>query len=204
MKDITFHYRPLVYKLHGVFLKTRQVTKLPVVWGLFKELVPEQMCFVYNNEYEKKSEEKAEEKAKADSDTEIDYLDPVRNRKAFEVVLRNQTFGIVRLLALDQLDEVGQRLAEFANTDTTDWPIPKLEDALTDYFEEYDRIRMDADARNLKWFQINDASHDKWTVRQTLLDPDENGEWALFFEVDIPMSKKESRPVIKLLQIQNH
>ncbi|MDC0325197.1 DUF3516 domain-containing protein [bacterium] len=153
--------------------------------------------------FQKKTEEKADEKEKSSTEAKVDYLDPVRNRRAFEVVLRNQTFGIVRLLAMDHLDEVGQRLAEFANTETTDWSIPRLEDALTDFFKEYDRIRMDADARNPKWLQIDDSSQDKWTVRQTLLDPEENAEWALCFEVDIPMSKKESRPVIKMLEIQH-
>lgn len=131
------------------------------------------------------------------------YLDPIRNRKAFEVVLRNQIFSIVRLLAMNQLDEAGQRLAEFADSETIEWPTPRLEDALVSYFEKYDQIRLDADARNPQWTHINDDSQDSWKVRQTLLDPEDHAEWALSIEIDVPASRKESRPVMKLIEFLN-
>ena len=153
--------------------------------------------------FAKKKETATDTKDNSSSNVEETYLDPVRNRKAFEVVLRNQVFSIVRLLALDQLDETGQRLAEFSNQEKIEWPTPRLEDALAAYFEEYDQIRLDADARSSKWIQISDISQEIWKVRQTLLDPNDNAEWALCFEVDIPKSKKESRPIIRLIEFQH-
>jgi len=153
--------------------------------------------------FAKKKETATDTKDNSSSNVEETYLDPVRNRKAFEVVLRNQVFSIVRLLALDQLDETGQRLAEFSNQEKIEWPTPRLEDALAAYFEEYDQIRLDADARSSKWIQISDISQEIWKVRQTLLDPNDNAEWALCFEVDIPKSKKESRPIMRLIEFQH-
>ena len=153
--------------------------------------------------FAKKKETATDTKDNSSSNVEETYLDPVRNRKAFEVVLRNQVFSIVRLLALDQLDETGQRLAEFSNQEKIEWPTPRLEDALAAYFEEYDQIRLDADARSSKWIQISDISQEIWKVRQILLDPNDNAEWALCFEVDIPKSKKESRPIIRLIEFQH-
>ena len=153
--------------------------------------------------FAKKKETATDIKDNSSSNVEETYLDPVRNRKAFEVVLRNQVFSIVRLLALDQLDETGQRLAEFSNHEKIEWPTPRLEDALAAYFEEYDQIRLDADARSSKWIQISDISQEIWKVRQTLLDPNDNAEWALCFEVDIPKSKKESRPIMRLIEFQH-
>ncbi|MDA7627969.1 DUF3516 domain-containing protein [Verrucomicrobia bacterium] len=153
--------------------------------------------------FAKKKETATDTKDNSSSNVEETYLDPVRNRKAFEVVLRNQVFSIVRLLALDQLDETGQRLAEFSNHEKIEWPTPRLEDALAAYFEEYDQIRLDADARSPKWTQIGDISQEVWKVRQTLLDPNDNAEWALCFEVDIPKSKKESRPIMRLIEFQH-
>ena len=146
---------------------------------------------------------KGEQSPGSSSDTEEMYLDPIRNRKAFEVVLRNQIFSIVRLLAMNQLDEAGQRLAEFADSETIEWPTPRLEDALVSYFEKYDQIRLDADARNPQWTHINDDSQDSWKVRQTLLDPEDHAEWALSIEIDVPASRKESRPVMKLIEFLN-
>ncbi|MDA7665107.1 DUF3516 domain-containing protein [bacterium] len=153
--------------------------------------------------FAKKKETATDTKDNSSSNVEETYLDPVRNRKAFEVVLRNQVFSIVRLLALDQLDETGQRLAEFSNQEKIEWPTPRLEDALAAYFEGYDQIRLDADARSSKWIQISDISQEIWKVRQTLLDPNDNAEWALCFEVDIPKSKKESRPIMRLIEFQH-
>ena len=153
--------------------------------------------------FAKKKETATDTKDNSSSNVEETYLDPVCNRKAFEVVLRNQVFSIVRLLALDQLDETGQRLAEFSNQEKIEWPTPRLEDALAAYFEEYDQIRLDADARSSKWIQISDISQEIWKVRQTLLDPNDNAEWALCFEVDIPKSKKESRPIMRLIEFQH-
>jgi len=153
--------------------------------------------------FAKKKETATDTKDNSSSNVEETYLDPVRNRKAFEVVLRNQVFSIVRLLALDQLDETGQRLAEFSNQEKIEWPTPRLEDALAAYFEEYDQIRLDADARSSKWIQISVISQEIWKVRQTLLDPNDNAEWALCFEVDIPKSKKESRPIMRLIEFQH-
>ena len=154
-------------------------------------------------EKEEDMADEAKQNPQSNTEAEENYLDPTRNRKAFEVVLRNQIFSIVRLLAMDQLDEAGQRLAEFANKETIEWPTPRLEDALASYFEEYDQIRLDADSRNPKWTQINDDSQDTWKVRQTLLDPEDNAEWALSFEIDIPASRKESRPVMLLVELQH-
>jgi len=146
---------------------------------------------------------KNEQTPGSSSDTEGIHLDPIRNRKAFEVVLRNQIFSIVRLLAMNQLDEAGQRLAEFADSETVEWPTPRLEDALVSYFEEHDQIRLDADSRNPKWTHISDDSLDTWKVRQTLLDPENHADWALNFEIDITASKKESRPVMRLVELEH-
>jgi superfamily II RNA helicase len=160
------------------------------------EKMRDPQAFAKKKEIETDTKENSEANAQADEN----YLDPIRNRKAFEVVLRNQVFSIVRLLAMDHLDEAGQRLAEFANQENVEWPSPRLEDTLASYFEEYDQIRLDADARNPKWIQINDESQNTWKVRQTLLDPEDHADWALSFEIDIPTSKKESRPVMRLVE----
>jgi len=151
--------------------------------------------------FSQRQEKEVQEKSKPEE--EVSYLDPIRNRKAFEVVLRNQTFSIVRLLAMGQLEEAAQRLAEFAGQESLEWPVPRLEDAFADYFNNYDRIRMDADARNPKWLRIESETPENWSVLQTILDPEDHAEWALRFEVDINASRKEARPVMRLGGVEN-
>ena len=175
---------------------------------LFLELMIRQTDSSLLDEWEKMRDpqaflEKSQQKQnESPEQPEPDYLDPFRNRKAFEVVLRNQIFSILRLIAMNHLDEAGQRLAEFADQENVDWPFPKLEDALGPYFDEHEYIRMDADARNPKWIQINDKEENLWTVRQTILDPEGHADWSLLFEVHLLESKSKSHPVMKLIEIQ--
>jgi hypothetical protein len=62
---------------------------------------------------------------------------------------------------------------------------------------------MDADARNPKWLRIESETPQKWSVLQTILDPEDHAEWALKFEVDINASRKEARPVMRLGGVEN-
>ena len=176
---------------------------------LFLELMIRQTDSSLLDEWEKMRDPQAfleknkQHPKEEEQQAEPDYLDPVRNRKAFEVVLRNQIFSVLRLIAMNQLDEAGQRLAEFADQEKIDWPAPKLEDVFAPYFEEHEFIRMDADARNPKWLQINDDAKDVWIVRQTILDPEDHADWSLLFEVNLNASKLKSHPVMKLAEIQH-
>ncbi|MDA7618063.1 DUF3516 domain-containing protein [Verrucomicrobia bacterium] len=129
------------------------------------------------------------------------HLDPIKNRKAFMIVLRNQTFAIVRHFAMEQLEAVAERLVDFSNQENQEWSVPRLEDAMGPYFEEYDHIRLDADARDPRWFKVEKETTTHWQVRQTLLDPEEDGAWFLSFEVDLSTSSTVARPVMRMTGI---
>ncbi|MDH4143822.1 MAG: DUF3516 domain-containing protein [Acidimicrobiia bacterium] len=108
--------------------------------------------------------------------------DITTNRRAFRVMVRNQVFSWVRQLARrDHRD-----LPELSGG----WSA-----ALEAYWEQYDEIRVDAEARGAAYFHLDEAP-EAWTVRQTLLDPEGHGDWHLRARVDLVASRAEDRPVI--------
>ena len=48
IKEADWHYRPLVYKLHGEYLKKHEPTTMDKVLKYLGELHPKQLCFMYN------------------------------------------------------------------------------------------------------------------------------------------------------------
>ncbi|MFW0119107.1 DEAD/DEAH box helicase [Rothia sp. P5764] len=116
------------------------------------------------------------------------------NPRAFKVMVRNALFRRVELFA-DERDKIlGQLDGERSGWDSDRWA-----DAMDDYFEEYEDIYTDADARSPGLLTIDDdtAEHPGfWLVRQTFSDPDENHDFGIVARVDLAASDAEGAPVV--------
>ncbi|MFW0181565.1 DEAD/DEAH box helicase [Rothia sp. P5766] len=116
------------------------------------------------------------------------------NPRAFKVMVRNALFRRVELFA-DERDKIlGQLDGERSGWDSDRWA-----DAMDDYFEEYEDIYTDADARSPRLLTIDDdtAEHPGfWLVRQTFSDPDENHDFGIVARVDLAASDAEGAPVV--------
>ena len=70
---------------------------------------------------------------------------------------------------------------------------------MDDYFEEYEDIYTDAEARSPRLIEIDDdtAEHPGvWKVRQIFADPDDNHDFGIVARVDLDASDKEGAPVV--------
>ncbi|MFW0169234.1 DEAD/DEAH box helicase [Rothia sp. P4278] len=116
------------------------------------------------------------------------------NPRAFKVMVRNALFRRVELFA-DERDKIlGQLDGERSGWDSDRWA-----DAMDDYFEEYEDIYTDADARSPRLLTIDDdtAEHPGfWLVRQTFSDPEENHDFGIVARVDLAASDAEGAPVV--------
>lgn len=116
------------------------------------------------------------------------------NPRAFKVMVRNALFRRVELFA-DERDKIlGQLDGERSGWDSDRWA-----DAMDDYFEEYEDIYTDADARSPGLLTIDDdtAEHPGfWLVRQTFSDPEENHDFGIVARVDLAASDAEGAPVV--------
>ncbi|GAA3605365.1 DEAD/DEAH box helicase [Kineosporia mesophila] len=135
-----------------------------------------------------------------------DELDPTRppvptgpppvtaNRRAFMVLVRNAMFRRVELFAKRAWFPLGELDAE-AGWDADEW-----QDAIEDYFDEYDSIGTGPDARGPKMLQIEELSN-KWEVRQILDDPAGDRDWAISADIDLAASNEAGTAVITITDV---
>ncbi len=109
--------------------------------------------------------------------------------RAWRTVVRTAAFGWVELLA--RRDHA--RLAEL-----TGWTAERLATAMAPYWAEHDHVGIDGDARSSSWFQLTEQP-DRWHVRQQLVDPSGDGDWALTAEVDLVAALDAGVPTLTLV-----
>ena len=116
------------------------------------------------------------------------------NTRAFRVLVRNEMFRRVQLLArhdwssLAQLDEGGG------------WTAARFADAMAGYLAEYDAVGTGPDARGPDLFLVEE-SRDSWRVTQRLDDPSGHRDWALTATVDLRASDETGAAVVAVLDI---
>ncbi len=114
-----------------------------------------------------------------------------QQERAFTVMIRNAMFRRVELVARDDLD--GLMALERAAADRTDPPAEVQvtrsvwDQAIEDYYAEHDEVGLDADARGPDLLRI-ERSGRRWSVTQTLADPEGHHDWVIEAEVDLDLS----------------
>ena len=116
------------------------------------------------------------------------------NERVFTAEVRNALFHRVLLAERADYAELG-RLDADSGFDATTW-----EDAIEDFYEEYGDLLTDGKARGKEYISIEPGSQ-TWTVRQTLADPDDNRDWAIDAEVDVPASDEAGDIVLRILAV---
>ncbi len=130
-----------------------------------------------------------------------DVSDITKNRKAFTIQIRNEIFQFVRALSRHDIEMALSILEGFSATNSS-WTTEKIEQILKDYYSsEHSRICTDTRARHPKNTLISQEDSSVWKVQQVLIDPEENNDWGLDFEIPLEDSRRESKPILKLMRI---
>jgi superfamily II RNA helicase len=116
------------------------------------------------------------------------------NDRAFRVMVRNEAFRWVELLARRAYAELVEREA------SGEWRLESVAEAMAPYWAEHAGIDIGPDARSAPRFRL-DTTGRSWRVRQTLLDPEGYGDWTLGATVDLDASDEEGAPVMSLVAI---
>lgn len=114
--------------------------------------------------------------------------DVTTNRRAFFVLVRNELFRRVQLMALQRDDDL-----EALDPDAG-WP-----DALDAYYADHDEVLTGGNARSASLVHINEAPTDAvgtWSVRQTIDDPAGDHDWGIDASVDIAASVEAGFAVV--------
>jgi hypothetical protein len=120
--------------------------------------------------------------------------DITRDRRAFDVLVRNEVFRFVRSVALGHFDRA---LDVLSQPDDDRWDEARLVQAMAPFFAEYDTLRTDQEARSKKNVLIEDTD-EGIRVDQILLDPEDDRAYCARFFVDLAQSREEQRPVLRL------
>jgi superfamily II RNA helicase len=116
------------------------------------------------------------------------------NPRAFRVLVRNAMFRRVTLAALRRYDELGE-------LDGADgWRSRDWEQAIEEYFEEYDEIGTGPDARGPAMLIISEQPRE-WTVRQIFDDPAGDHDWGISATVDLAASDHEGTAVVHVTAV---
>jgi hypothetical protein len=120
-----------------------------------------------------------------------------RNLRAFRVLVRNALFRRVELSALGRYAELGELDAE------SGWDAPAWEEAIEEYFAEYEDLGVGSDARGPALVAIT-TGPSVWTVRQTFDDPAGDRDWGITAEVDLAASDEIGAAVVRILDVGPH
>tara|TARA_B100000809_G_scaffold97829_1_gene96388 strand:- start:1865 stop:4402 length:2538 start_codon:yes stop_codon:yes gene_type:complete len=137
----------------------------------------------------------------AASPTPDDRPDVTAEPRAFRVMVRNEVFRWVQLLARRE----HAALAEVPAVGDQAWAAEAVAEAIAPYWDDFAEIPTDAHARGAGFFVLDDSGGtgaDTWPVTQTIADPDGFHEWVLEGTVDLTASREEGRAVVTLKAIR--
>jgi superfamily II RNA helicase len=120
----------------------------------------------------------------------------LRNRRAFTVLVRNELFRRVQLMALE--DEQG--LMELDGPSS--FGLAQWGDALDAYYEQHDSIGTGPDARSARMLSIEERPEEGvWHVQQILDDPEGDHDWRIFADVDLTASEEEGVAIVRVTRV---
>jgi len=125
-----------------------------------------------------------------------------QHRPALVRHVRNHLLTLVTALARNQ-PETALGLLEPADSAGRPWTPERLQVRLDAYHAAHDRIRLDPEARNQRHTHIPElpGPHDLrgiLPITQTLVDPDDDHDWALHLTLDLVKSNRTRTPVLRL------
>ncbi len=121
------------------------------------------------------------------------------NERAFRVLVRNALFRRVELMALRRWIDLG------AMDGAAGWNADVWQEAIQDYFAEYDTLGTGPDARGPAMLVVDTdpegAESRVWHVRQILDDPEGDRDWAIFATVHLDASDEAGEAVVQITDV---
>ncbi|MEL7207211.1 MAG: DUF3516 domain-containing protein, partial [Actinomycetota bacterium] len=140
-----------------------------------------------------------------DLDTVEEAVDPevdiTTDRAGFRALVRSRVFRWVQFAATGRWEVWSDDLTEIGDHG---WTAARLLEQFDGYFAAYpeeDRgpvIGIDGDARGPDRFAVTEEAGDRWSIEQTLSDPDGDHEWYLGVTVDLAASAEAGEVAARL------
>ncbi|WP_092152132.1 DEAD/DEAH box helicase [Corynebacterium mycetoides] len=123
------------------------------------------------------------------------------NRRAFKVMVRNYFFRLAELFALEKEEQLEDMVA-YLDDDALPGRAPDWPAEMDDYFDAYDDVVIDADARGPEYFRITGDNTRQWSVVQVLKDPEGDNAFQLHGVVDLDASDAAGEVRLSALEMK--
>ncbi|HSJ02901.1 MAG: DUF3516 domain-containing protein, partial [Verrucomicrobium sp.] len=124
--------------------------------------------------------------------------DITRNRREFTALIRTEIFKFLRPLATESYGAAALALGSTSPA----WNADALGATMDPYYEEHDRILLDAEARNGRHTYVEQmAEGQSWRVCQILVDAESLNDWQAEFRVDLTQAREEGKPTLVLVSL---
>ncbi len=124
---------------------------------------------------------------------------PTLTPRAFRARVRAELHELLRALAEGDLEEAVRWLHPDAEEP---WTPGRLRAELAPFLEACREVRFDAEARRAHHTNLKEAGPRRWTLHQTLLDPEGEGFWALEGVIDLSEGEPGDIPLLRLQGIR--
>ena len=156
----------------------------------------------------------------ADKPARPSTYDLTRDLQAFRKGIRMAILGFLQDAASHAWEAAAERLAidvptaadpdaaERARELALKAAARHIEDAFTAYNDARGRFRLDPEGRATRHTCFDEPAaarlhdHAVWNVAQILVDSESDNDWEALFEIDLPASRLESRPVLRFTGIR--
>ena len=114
--------------------------------------------------------------------------------------IRSELHLLVKALAARDYEEA----ATLVKSDVPEpWTPDRLEHALAPFFERYPKLLSDHRSRQSQWSILEEEGRGRFRARQVLLDPEDENNWYLGCNVELPREGEPEGPLLELLAIGN-
>jgi hypothetical protein len=130
--------------------------------------------------------------------------DVTADTKAFTAAIRTHIFTFLRAWDIGRHGDALEALdVDHATTSAEAarpvWTVEMLKQARDEYRVEHPQLRLDPEARNLRHTHVSrSGNREIWRVQQVLVDSEALNDWMATFDVNLPASREENRPVVIL------
>lgn len=123
-----------------------------------------------------------------------------RDKKAFTAAVRNRVFAFLRTLANRDYATAATLLAPPCEGEP--WTAERLREATEAYLQTKGRIRLDPEARNIRYtFLLPGEEKSVWKLQQMLVDDEGDNDWMLEAEVRLTPENPDTPVTLALLRL---
>ncbi|MEM7582198.1 MAG: DUF3516 domain-containing protein [Acidobacteriota bacterium] len=132
---------------------------------------------------------------------ELRAYELLHDPRALPARVRAELHQLVRTLSRQNYEGAAQSVWQLAEHEDDRWPAERLEAAMEPYYEEYDELMFNHEARQANNTRIVQTGPRNWDVTQVLVDPMGENLWYIDAQIDLTDPRSFEGTLLRLRRI---